>query len=506
MKTQNIIVPLILIALTLISCSGSTEKLAVISVSSLNGNIFPVHKDSVKYGGFSLISSKIKEINKDNSIKTDLIGNSNFIYGTREAYFTTGKSVIELMNTLNFSCLIVGHREFYFGFSEMENLSKIANFPFISANLVNRDSTDISYIRPYVILKDGKSAVIGISTGKVLKANLEKDVSAITLLDPAEAVRKYVRELQNKGIKNIIVAGDFDCGESAGSNLTPSQTERLFSAENISMFLTTTENNRSCSLADKKPVLNCGINGFEMVSFIISGEKITDRNFHKVSSESIRPDQDISSKMADIGNMIQSITGKVLGTASEDIFHAQGDKFTAETHLGSFISDIMREYTGTEIFLMNSGKIRNGLEKGPVTLGDLYNIMPYEGNLVSVNMTGEQILRILESSCAFKMSKSFLQVSGISFTFDSSRKAGDRVMKESVKVNGKSLDKNRVYSVSLTDYIHQGGDSYNEFRDMGIELSASHQKQMREIIRDYIAAKGTVSRGMNNRVTDVSKH
>ena len=80
------------------------------------------------------------------------------------------------------------------------------------------------------------------------------------------------------------------------------------------------------------------------------------------------------------------------------------------------------------------------------------------------------------------MSKSFLQVSGISFTFDSSKKAGERIIKESIKVNGKPLDKNRVYSVSLTDYIFQGGDSYGEFRDMGLELEKTHQKQMREII------------------------
>ena len=130
---------------------------------------------------------------------TDIIGNSNFIYGTREAYFTTGKIVIELMNLLDFSCLIIGHREFYFGFHELKNLSELADFPFVSANLVNRDSSGIDFVRPYVILKDGKSAVIGISTGKVIKANLEKDVSSVLVLDPADAVSKYIGELKKSG-------------------------------------------------------------------------------------------------------------------------------------------------------------------------------------------------------------------------------------------------------------------------------------------------------------------
>ena len=154
---------------------------------------------------------------------------------------------------------------------------------------------------------------------------------------------------------------------------------------------------------------------------------------------------------------------------------------------------------------MNSGKVRNGFEKGPINLGDLYNVMPYEGSIVTVEMTGDQILRVLESSCAFKMSKSFLQVSGIRFRFDSSEKPFSRVIENSVRINGKPLDKNRLYSVSLTDYIYQGGDSYNEFEEMGVKLIKTHQKQMREIIKDYILTVSKIHTPENSRITDISK-
>ena len=505
MKRTYCIFMIVFMLIAIISCSGGNERLVVVSVSSLNGNIFPIDKDSVKYGGFSLISTKIKEINKNSRLKTDIIGNSNFIYGTREAYLTTGRSVIDLMNILNFSCLIIGHREFYFGYEELSNLSKQAKFPFISANLVNKDSSRIDFIKPYIVLKDGKSAVIGISTGKVIKANLDKDVNTIAILDPADAVSRYTAELKSRGVENIIVAGDYNCGESSGSNLTASEADRLFSLRDISLFLTTTEDNRSCSLQGKKPVQVSGINGAELVSFEIEKNKISNIQNHPVNSVKIMPDIELSSEMAEINNMIEALTGKVLGTAADDIPHAQGDKFSVETPLGSLVSDIMREYTGTEIFFMNSGKVRKGFEKGPVTLGDLYNIMPYEGNIVSVRMNGEQIIAVLESSCSLKMSKSFLQVSGITFTFDSSRKAGDRLLSDSIKINGKPLDRKRVYTVSLTDYIYQGGDSYNEFLDMGVELEKVHQKQMREIIKDHILSRGSINRGENSRITDVSK-
>jgi 2',3'-cyclic-nucleotide 2'-phosphodiesterase (5'-nucleotidase family) len=98
-------------AAVILSCSGVKADLDVVSVSSLNGNIFPIEKDSLRTGGFSLISSRINDIrNKSGNSGTVLIGNSNFIYGTSEAYFTEGEAVIDLMNELGFSCLVINSR------------------------------------------------------------------------------------------------------------------------------------------------------------------------------------------------------------------------------------------------------------------------------------------------------------------------------------------------------------------------------------------------------------
>jgi 2',3'-cyclic-nucleotide 2'-phosphodiesterase (5'-nucleotidase family) len=505
MKTGNIIFAFISAAMLFISSCSDTGAVKVYSVSSLNGNIFPSEKDSLKTGGFSLISSAIKKDAGRISTSPVIIGNSNFIYGTKEAYFTSGRAVIELMNELNFSCLIIGHREFYFGFDELKELSKTAKFPFLSANITYKDSCEVEFIHPYLILNDRTSAVIGISTAKVLKTNLEKDVRKISVSDPAEAAARYIKELKTKGVKTIMIAGDFDCDESSNSNLTPDEVRRLFALEDVALFLTTTEKAKFCPLSKTRPVLNCGINGAEAASFMIKNGSISGGKKIPVNSSELSPDPELSKKMAEISQMIMTIGGKIIGNASAGIPHAKGDNFNTETALGNLVCDIMRDYTGTDIFLMNSGKVRKGFEKGPVTLGDLYNVIPYEGSIVTVKMTGEQIIGILESSCAFKMSKSFLQVSGINFTFDSSKKPLRRVDEKSIKVGGKSLDKNGVYSVSLTDYIYQGGDSYSEFGDMGIKLELVHDKQMREILKDFIMRSETLRMPENNRITDITK-
>lgn len=500
------IIRLLLLSLlvTAISCSRKNHQVLVLSVSSLNGNIFPKQIDGTQYGGLGLISSLSAELRERENDNVEIIANSNFIYGTKEAYFTNGSAVIDLMNEIGFTCLVIGHREFYFGFERLRELSEKADFPFVSSNLAYKDSSSVEFFHPYLILKDNKSAIIGISTEKVFKANLEKDTENLILLDPASAVSKNIAELRSKGISRIIVAGDFDCDEASASNLTPDQIRRLFTIDGVDLFLSTADK-KYCALEKKRPVLPCGINGFEVVSFKISDRGITSAKRHSVNSSELDPDPYLSGKMADINNMIFAVAGTILGNATDDIPHSTGQKFIRETALGNFICDIMRNYTGTDIFIMNSGKVRNGFKKGPVNLGDLYNILPYEGNLVTAEMTGGQIKVILESSCAFKMDKSFLQVSGLSFSYDSSRKPFDRIEMRDIKINGTVIEKNNVYSVSMTDYIHQGGDHYNEFSEMDIKITKIHQKQMRAIVRDHITERNEISAPALGRITDISK-
>jgi len=202
--------------------------------------------------------------------------------------------------------------------------------------------------------------------------------------------------------------------------------------------------------------------------------------------------------------LVNETAGEILGNSEDDIEHLDGNIFRKESHLGDFISDIIREYTQTDIMLLNSGKIRNGFKKGPITMMDLYNILPYEGTIVKISMTGKQILKILESSCAIKMSKSFLQVSGIKFKFDMNNGVKNRIVTNSVMIDGKKLELTKIYSVALTKYIFDGGDQYTEFSNMNVELEMIYQKQMREIIKQYIQKNKTVKLHKNSRIMNVN--
>ena len=501
------------VLLIFLSCSNVEDTTyTILTVNSMNGQIFPKEKNGYKSGGFSLLSSKIKEIKNDQiNGNVFLIGNSNFIYGKVEAYFTSGKAVIDLMNKVGFDALIIGHREFYFGLDVLKSLSEKAKFPFLSANIVKKDSSRFDYIEPYLILPDGKTAIIGVSSSKVIRANLEKDVSEIIFIDPGESVIKYTQILKNKGIRKIITIGDFRCTSETISSNSHSSFFKIIENSDVNTFIgTSSEKNRkdsayTCNTRNSIKFLSSDKNGKEMLLYRFNND--TNQEFttiYQIDSKHLIPDPKLAKTLHGLNKLVNETAGEILGNSEDDIEHLDGNIFRKESHLGDFISDIIREYTQTDIMLLNSGKIRNGFKKGPITMMDLYNILPYEGTIVKISMTGKQILKILESSCAIKMSKSFLQVSGIKFKFDMNNGVKNRIVTNSVMIDGKKLELTKIYSVALTKYIFDGGDQYTEFSNMNVELEMIYQKQMREIIKQYIQKNKTVKLHKNSRIMNVN--
>lgn len=97
---------------------------------------------------------------------------------------------------------------------------------------------------------------------------------------------------------------------------------------------------------------------------------------------------------------------------------------------------------------------------GPLSRKDVNALLPFLNVLVKLELPGKVLLDVLERSVNAYPREfgGFLQVSGITFTFDPARPAGRRVVR--VLVGGQPLDPERRYSVAVNNYTAQGGDGY----------------------------------------------
>ena len=128
-------------------------------------------------------------------------------------------------------------------------------------------------------------------------------------------------------------------------------------------------------------------------------------------------------------------------------------------YLGNLIADAQRARgDGAQIAFMNPGGIRADLPSGELTYGQLFTVQPFGNSLVSMDLTGAQILRLLEQQWQPDRTR-FLQVSrGFRYTWDDHRPVGQRVVVASLE--DRPLEPAATYRVVVNSFLASGGDNF----------------------------------------------
>ncbi|MES1041097.1 bifunctional metallophosphatase/5'-nucleotidase [Peribacillus simplex] len=186
-----------------------------------------------------------------------------------------------------------------------------------------------------------------------------------------------------------------------------------------------------------------------------------------------------------------------------------------ETELGNLITDGMlskaKEFNkDTVIAFQNGGGIRAGIDQGEITLGEILTVLPFGNTLATMKLTGAEINEALEHSVSLapKENGGFLHVSGMKFTYDSSKEAGNRVTKAEVLGQDgtySELDAAKEYVVATNAFTAKGGDGFTVFK------KAYEEGRVTDIgladwenLRDYVSGLKTVDPSIEGRIKDVA--
>jgi 5'-nucleotidase len=147
--------------------------------------------------------------------------------------------------------------------------------------------------------------------------------------------------------------------------------------------------------------------------------------------------------------------------------------------MGIYIADLLRAKYKTDFALTNGGGIRDtfpaktytpadtklvrtGTGALDVTLGDALTVYPFGNQVATTIVTGENLWKALENGVGgnYPGDGRFPQVSGLKFSFDSTKAVGSRIVSVT-KLDGTAIAKDQtVYTLTTLDYIIYGGDGY----------------------------------------------
>lgn len=204
-------------------------------------------------------------------------------------------------------------------------------------------------------------------------------------------------------------------------------------------------------------------------------------------------------KLDDYKKPVTRLMNAVVGESLVDLDGERSRVRSQETNLANLITDAMlakAKIVNAVIAIQNGGGIRASIPKGKITLGQIMTVLPFGNYLVSLDLTGQQIIEALENSVSQvkDLAGRFPQVSGLRFVWNPNAEPGKRIVSVEVKnPDGtyQPIDPTRTYRVVTNNFLAQGGDGYTVFQKGSNFINLGFVDY--EVLREYIQAHSPVN-------------
>jgi 5'-nucleotidase len=436
---------------------------------------------------------------------------------------------IEAMNLVGIDFHAVGNHEFDYGVAHLKRLrsggcalgkngqpdcmGRIpfagSNFEFLSANVIS-DATQSTLFPAYGVktFEGVRIAFIGMTLRDTPSIVRPGGATGLTFKDEVETVNALVPTLMAKGINTIVVVMHEGAQQSGGINeckdfVGPARdlSERFHPAVSV---VVTAHSHRYyiCNHAGKL-ITSAGSNGTLLTEIDLTLERSTGKVVSSTAQNVIvRPDGARDAALTDLVSRYEKLADplekRVVARVSAEI---NGNiNLAGESALGNLIADAHLAATaspdrgGAVIAFNNPGSLRAPIipnADGGVTYGMLFKTQPFQNDLIVMNLTGSQIKNLLEQQMATRFGERIRLMgvsSGFTFTWDAAKPRGERVLADSLKLNGKLIRPDLQYRVAANSFIAGGSEGLTTFRD-GTERQVSVLDL--EALVEYLTASTT---------------
>ncbi|KKD07301.1 bifunctional metallophosphatase/5'-nucleotidase [Streptomyces sp. WM6386] len=466
---------------------------------------------TIDAGGVEYLATHLREARAGNKYSItaaggDMVGASPLISGLFH-----DEPTIEALNGLDLDVTSVGNHEFDEGAKELARLQKGgchptagcytdeefegANFPYLAANVLN-EKTGKPILKPYWVWKKNgvKVGFIGVTLEDTPGVVSAEGVKGLKFKDEVETINKYAKELQRQGVKSIVAliheggapasaSYNYDCdAPGAGDgisgpivdiakNITP-QVDALVTGHTHAAY--------ACTINDPagnpRTVTSAASFGRLYTDTTLTYDRWTGdiartavKSANHVVTRTVAKATDMTELISRWNTLAAPIGNRAIGYISADI-----PSTGTESPMGDLIADAQLAHgkqldPETDLALMNPGGVRAGLTyaakgaegDGVVTYAEGFTVQPFSNTVNLQDFTGAQLIKVLQEqvSGSNAASPKILQPSsGLTYTLDLTKTGADRIVVDSVKLDGTAIDPAATYRVATNSFLAGGGD------------------------------------------------
>jgi len=470
-------------------------------------------KDKKPVGGSARIYTVVQQERAYNPDRTLLVDAGDAIGGGPPiGAFFDGKDVIEVYNAMGYNYATFGNHEFDWGKDLLAQRVSEAKYTYICSNIIDTKTNSTFMSKPYDIKPFGfvKLGIFGLTTPQLPILVNPNGIQGLEILDPVKTATNTVSTLKDNSNFIILLS---HLGYTGTDYYTGSLGDKELASKvsGINLII----GGHSHTVLEKPDIVNgtyivqtgCYGNNLGRVKLYFettaNSVKLVKEDYKLIPiTGDIQEDPTIASIIKPYNEEITKKMSEVIGEALVDL--DQSKIRLEETNLGDFIADWMRETAKADITITNGGGIRASIPKGPITVGTVYTVLPFNNLLLLLELKGSDILAALENGFSQYEAKAgrFPQISGIRVKVNLKNPPGKRVV-EVTLTDGTPLDLNKVYKVATNDFMAAGGDGYTAFKN-ALSVKIVTGNYMRDDLVSYIKANPKVYKEVDGRITFVN--
>jgi len=483
-------------------------QLRVIETTDFHGAILGGTKErrtGRPIGGTPALAATIEHLRAENPEGTVLLDGGDMFQGTMISNLQFGRPVVEQMDLLGYAAAAIGNHDFDWTADTLIARVNGMRFAAMGANIIERKSgkrpwwvrSDTTFVRRGV-----RVSVFGLAYPGTPRVTLPANVAYLRFEDDSATAAAVVPRLHAAGADVVIEVGHIPA-ETDSTRKARGDIVRLAQVPGVNLWLGGHSHNVVDDVVNGAPVMIGGSTG----QWLAVADLTVDPVKHVVVESHHRVIPIYTDEYALDSAWVARVRGWNAGVApvAAAVIGRNAIALTRgrpEATIGDFICDAMRFTSGADIAMQNPGGMRANLAAGDITRGAIYEVMPFDNTIVTIELSGADVAKALEQALKYDR---VTQVGGLRYVFDPKRPAMSRVTQLTL-ADGTPIDPAKVYKVAVNNFMATGGDNYDALNrgnrdDAGLVIRGA----LEAYVRDKCKAGGALEIKEDGRIAEVGR-
>lgn len=371
--------------------------LTILQLNDLHGYLAP-HPEFVRtadgptfprMGGVARIRTLFDRVRAERPGAVLTFDNGDTFHGTHAAVATKGEALIPAINALGLSAM-TAHWEFAWGPAHVERLAGMLNHPILAANCYRKHDGSRPFPATMICEAGGiKVGVIGLAATIIDKTMPPHFSEGVRFTDGPEEVRELSRSLRAKGADLIVVLSHLGL---------PQDIDLAGQVPDADVILSGHTHNRLTEPVriGKTVIIQSGCHGafIGRLDLTVEGQRMTGVQHTLIPvDETLAEDPGVAELVVEARKISADLAGEVGRTPM-----ALHRNTCLDAPMDDVLLAAVARTAGTGIAFSNGWRYGAPIPPGPVTTEDLWNIVPVDPPVSRVDLTGAEILEMMEDN------------------------------------------------------------------------------------------------------------